>query len=241
MNTIRAWMKMSGLIASIVAYILWFYLLLPFKKDQLIWGLSLRRSWMKLAHWILGLRVEIKGTIPEKNGLVVCNHQSAIDPFIPMRYLELFPVGKYEIRSYPLIGFAASKTGILFVKREVRDHRRAVREKIREYLSLGRSILVFPEGTVSPDGTIMPFRTGAFRSAVEAGRPVYPVAIRYFSADDRWQDGDSLYRHFVRQVGKRSIEVDLTCCDPVEGTDSDVSAEQAQSAIESALKREAGR
>lgn len=234
-------MRMIGLVASIAAYILWFYLLLPFKKDQLKWGLSLRRSWMKLAHGILGLRVVVKGTMPKKNGLVVCNHQSAIDPFIPMRYLELFPVGKYEIRSYPLIGFAASKTGILFVKREMRDHRRAVRDKIRVYLSLGRSILVFPEGTVSPDASIMPFRTGAFRSAIEAGRPVYPVAIRYFSLDDRWQDGDSLYRHFVRQVGKRTISVELTFCDSVKSADPDDCAGQAQSAIDSALKRDVRR
>ena len=235
MNTVRAWLRMIGLVTSIGGYMIWFYILLPFKRDSLKWGLSLRRSWMKLAHWILGLRVEVKGQLPDKSGLVVCNHQSAIDPFIPMRYLELFPVGKYEIRSYPLIGFAASKTGILFVKREVRDHRRAVREKIREYLSRDRSILVFPEGTVSPDGVVMPFRKGAFGSAADAGRPVFPVAIRYFSTDDRWQDGDSLYRHFVRQVGKQNIKVQLTCCDPVESTDPDECAEKAQSAIESAL------
>jgi 1-acyl-sn-glycerol-3-phosphate acyltransferase len=235
-NILRAWLRMLGLVTSIVLYLLWFYLLLVFKKDQLKWGLKLRWSWMKLAHWILGLKVEVEGDIPDKAGLVACNHQAAIDPLVVMRFIELFPVGKYEIRSYPLIGFAAEKTGILFVKREVRDHRRAVRKKIGEHLKSGRSILVFPEGTVSSDGNLLPFRAGSFGSAMQAGAMVYPVAIAYGDEKDRWQQEDSLYRHFVKQAGKAKTRIRITFCQPLEVKDPEEAALETAQRISNALK-----
>lgn len=231
MNVIRAWTRMVLVILSMIIYIMVFYLFLPLKKDSLKWGLSLRRSWMKLAHGIMGIRVNLLGKVPEGACLVVCNHQSALDPIVVMRYKELFPVGKHEIRSYPLIGFASEKTGILFVNRDERDHRRAIRKKVEEFLGLGRSILLFPEGTVSAGSNLLPFRPGSFQSAINAGVPVVPTAILFKSSDIPWKDGDSLYRHMISQLGKRRIDANLIFLDPVHGLEPSELAANAREAI----------
>lgn len=230
-------MRIALVLLTIVIYIAVFYLMLPFKKDSLKWGLALRRSWMIIAHQIMGIRVNLIGELPKGACLVVCNHQSALDPIVVMRYKELFPVGKHEIRSYPLIGFASEKTGILFVNRDERDHRRAIRKKVEEFLSSGRSILLFPEGTVSSGFNLLPFRHGSFQSAINAGTPVVPVAIVFKSPDIPWKEKDSLYRHLMTQLGKSSIDVDLIFLEPLRGSDPHELSKNAREAIISQFEK----
>jgi len=62
-------------------------------------------------------------------------------------------------------------------------------ERITAALRGGSSVLVFPEGTFVESPGILPFRLGAFKSAVETGRPVVPIAIRgtrEILSADRW-------------------------------------------------------
>lgn len=230
-NTVRAWVRVILLISSIVLYLCLFFIMLPFKRDSLNWGLRLRWSWMKVAHAILGIRLQLKGNIPNFPAIIACNHQSALDPLIPMRYLSLFPVGKYEIRGYPLIGFAAEKTGIIFVKRDLRNHRRAVRKKIAEYLKMGRSILLFPEGTVNLGNNVLPFRRGAFQSAINTDKPVVPTSIQYGHPDDIWQQKDGLMDHIKKQCGKRTTEVTLHFGEPIYETEAESLASATELAI----------
>ena len=49
--------------------------------------------------------------------------------------------------------------------------------RAKAYLARGMSVMIFPEGTRSAKGTLLPFKSGAFRLALEAGVPVLPVAV----------------------------------------------------------------
>lgn len=197
------------LLFSMTAYLAVFYIILPFQKKQLEWGLRLRYQWMKLAHVILGIKVRVHGNIPQGGTLVASNHQSALDPLVILRFLVAFPVGKYEIRGYPLIGFAAEKTGVLFVKRHLKDHRAEIKNEIKDHLLLNRSVLLFPEGTVNSGKEVLPLKIGGFQSAVQAQKPVVPICIQYHSDLDVWGENDGLMAHFFKQNGKPIVRVDL--------------------------------
>ncbi len=110
--------------------------------------------------------------------VVVSNHQSNLDP---MAYLRALPLSlrvlaMHELFRIPLLGRAMRKAGMIEVDRDSPDFRQIDRAAARS-LAAGHSLLVYPEGTASPDGTIGAFKDGAFIIAVTCQVPVLPVAI----------------------------------------------------------------
>jgi 1-acyl-sn-glycerol-3-phosphate acyltransferase len=77
----------------------------------------------------------------------------------------------------PFLGWFMAMTGMIFLNRS--NHREAVASLARagERIRAGKSILVFPEGTRSLDGLILPFKKGPFVLAVAAQVPIVPIAI----------------------------------------------------------------
>jgi 1-acyl-sn-glycerol-3-phosphate acyltransferase len=80
--------------------------------------------------------------------------------------------------TWPLIGLAIRKVGHLVVDRTRLAGRHACVLAMRETLRQGMSVMVFPEGTIHRSGAPPAFRPGAFRIAVEGGRPVVPISLR---------------------------------------------------------------
>ena len=109
----------------------------------------------------------------------VANHQSIIDICalframpVPIRF-----VIKQEIAKVPFIGWYARAMGMVFIER---GHAREAAERLHAVGSLvrrGESLCAFPEGTRSRDGSVGPFKGGAFQVALQAGVPVVPIAI----------------------------------------------------------------
>jgi len=228
MRKIRAYGRVVIFISSMALYMVVFYLVLPFKKNALEWGLKLRLHWMKLTHRVLGLKIAVKGEVPSEGTLLVSNHQSAIDPIVIMKFIKVFPVGKYEIRKYPIIGFAAEKTGVLFVKRDQKDHRTAIRNQICELLESGRSVLLFPEGTVNEGREVLPLKVGGFSAALKARKPIVPVCIQYHSGDAIWKPGQGLKSHFFEQIENPVLRIDLHFGSPLKVDTPENLAEQAR-------------
>jgi len=108
----------------------------------------------------------------------VANHSSFTDVFLlaslpwEMKYLS-----KQTIFRIPLLGWQMRIAGDVPIVRGNRDSVRAAMEKLRERLKRRLSVVFFPEGTRSPDGSLGEFREGAFRLAIEAGVAVLPLAI----------------------------------------------------------------
>ena len=125
------------------------------------------------------LRVEGEADLPAGGAVLVSNHQSLVD--IPL-LLAAFPrpvkfLAKRELGEIPLFGKAMAAAGNLFVDRE--DPRDAVLllRDAGARVRAGTLLVVFPEGTRSPDGSIGDFKTGAFFIAQRSGMPVVPVYI----------------------------------------------------------------
>jgi 1-acyl-sn-glycerol-3-phosphate acyltransferase len=135
----------------------------------------------RLALWLAGVRLEICGRerIPGGRAVVfMANHQSNCDP--PALLAVLPPVlvmGKKEFFRVPIIGRGMRARGFIAVDRSNREQAREAVEKGVQALKAGKSFLVYPEGTRSPDGRLQRFKKGVFVMAIKAGAPIVPISV----------------------------------------------------------------
>ena len=139
-------------------------------------------TWAKLAAWLTPVRVTVDGSEfaePDRSYVVACNHQSMYDILVVYGWLrlDLKWVMKKELRKMPAIGIGCEKAGHIFVeRRNPKQAAKAITEAL-ERLGNGIGILFFPEGTRSLDGHLLPFKKGAFRTAIDQQIPLLPVTV----------------------------------------------------------------
>jgi 1-acyl-sn-glycerol-3-phosphate acyltransferase len=140
------------------------------------------QTWAKFILFLSGIGVKVSGTeniIPDRSQIFMANHQSFFDIFIVLAFIptQFRFIAKKELFRVPIFGGALRKYGTIEIDRKHRE--RAIRSlniaatKIRT----GTSVVTFPEGTRSTDGTIQAFKKGVFYLALSAGAPLIPVSI----------------------------------------------------------------
>ena len=139
-------------------------------------------TWAKLCAWLTPISVEVVGAEHaerHRSYVVTSNHQSMYDILVIYGWLQLDMkwVMKAELRKIPFIGLGCEKAGHIFVNR--RNHQQAAKaiNEALERLGDGIGILFFPEGTRSNDGRLLPFKKGAFHTAIEQQIPILPVTV----------------------------------------------------------------
>lgn len=126
------------------------------------------------------VKVEGKENIERgKSYIIVPNHQSMYDIFILYGWLglDIKWMMKKELRKIPGVGFGSAKVGHIFIDR---SNQRAALQSLNEAkakLKNGSSVVIFPEGTRSKDGKLLPFKRGAFKLALDLAYPILPVTI----------------------------------------------------------------
>ena len=127
-----------------------------------------------------GLRTRVEGleNIPARTCLFAANHTSNADPpaivgSIPRRIAIL---AKKSLFAIPIVGTAFRLAQFVPIDRANPEQAAASIEHAAEEMKKGLSLLIYPEGTRSPDGRLLRFRRGAFVLAIKAGVPVVPVA-----------------------------------------------------------------
>jgi 1-acyl-sn-glycerol-3-phosphate acyltransferase len=141
------------------------------------------RIWAKLILIVSGIEVKVKGLSnidPQKSYVYMCNHQSNFD--IPV-LLGCLPVqfrwlAKAELFKIPIFGRAMRGAGYVEIDRFNRDSAIMSIEKAASKMKNGVSIMIFPEGTRSRDGSIRPFKKGGFIMALDSATPIVPIVIR---------------------------------------------------------------
>ncbi len=199
-------------------------------------NMTIRKAWIQLGVWILGFRIECEGEIPTGHHLFVSNHRSFADPVAVLKHVFALPLAKAEVDGYPLIGYGARITGILYVKRNDLQSRRSARRAIVETLQEGRSVLVYPEGTTTIYPRVAPFKRGSFQVAAELDMGIVPIAIEYEDPADHWTD-TSLWVHYVRQFGKLYSRCRIGFGPVLRGNDAVVLKESAETWINRELER----
>ena len=110
--------------------------------------------------------------------VVVANHQSTADPWL----LSSLPwdmrwIAKASLFRAPVIGWLMRLGGDLEVVRGQGASVKAMLAEARATLARGMSLMIFPEGTRSPDGELGRFKDGAFELAIASGAPILPVVV----------------------------------------------------------------
>ena len=111
--------------------------------------------------------------------VVASNHQSMYDILVVYGWLrlDLKWVMKKELRKFPGIGIGCEKAGHIFIeRRNPKQASQAITDAVSR-MGDGVGILFFPEGTRSLDGRLLPFKKGAFRTAIEQQLPLLPVTL----------------------------------------------------------------
>ena len=128
--------------------------------------------------WKFVIEGKAPADILEKPYVVVANHESTADPFL-LSWLpwDMRWVAKEELFKKPFTGWAMGWGGDIPLRRGDGESVRAMLDECKRSLDAGIPIMMFPEGTRSKDGALMPFKEGAFDLAIRAGVPVLPIAI----------------------------------------------------------------
>ena len=151
-----------------------------------------------------GVRVRVLGleNVSREPSIVMSNHVSNLDPpvLLPSIPGMTSVMLKKELMRIPLLGTAMRMGRFVPVARgHSREEATRSIAAARQALQHGMHLTIFPEGTRSPDGKLLPFRKGGFFLATEAGAPVVPVVIR---GTDRLMRRGS----FTLQPGEVSVE-----------------------------------
>jgi 1-acyl-sn-glycerol-3-phosphate acyltransferase len=169
------WFGLIGLLGPILILIA-----LVTKNEKVIYKPV--RFFIKLGLQLAGVRVRVEGLErldPNQTYLFTPNHQSMIEVPLLLAYLgrNFGYLAKKELFKYPIFGYGMQLVGVIPVDRSntvlAVESARLAAEKMRE----GKDYIVYPEGTRSPDGRLLPFKKGAFIMAIDAGVPIVPVSI----------------------------------------------------------------
>jgi 1-acyl-sn-glycerol-3-phosphate acyltransferase len=170
------------------------FILLAFPVSLLLWLISLlfdhkrlmNNSWMIFQGNVLIYmnpiwKVSVKGRKKinrKQEYVIVSNHQSILDivVFNKVRH-RLRWVSKIEVFKVPVLGWSMRMTKYIGLERGNKHSVAKMMDQCVESLNEGVSVVIFPEGTRSLNGSIGKFKTGAFQLAIKTNRPILPVVL----------------------------------------------------------------
>ncbi|MCX7729158.1 MAG: 1-acylglycerol-3-phosphate O-acyltransferase [Bacteroidia bacterium] len=155
-----------------------FYLLLILKQFKSVY--YLKQAWAFLICLFSGLIPHIryiqgKFDFPSPC-IIVANHTSYLDILFSVFYIKKPAVfiGKAELLSIPVFNIFFKYFDIPVRRQNPKDAARAF-EKAGEWIDKGFCVVIFPEGTISPQGKLKPFKNGAFKLAIQKKVPIVPA------------------------------------------------------------------
>jgi len=167
-------------------------------RPNMLYRVGLGGVWLGL--WLSGIKMELhhpENILFDRAAVYAVNHASNVEPPVLFAALSgLFPrlriLYKAELRKLPILVRAFDLAGFVPLERGNRDQSLPAIERAAHALRDGNSFLIFPEGTRSRTGDLLPFKKGGFIMALKAQAPVVPVAIK--GARDAMKKGSLIIR-----------------------------------------------
>jgi 1-acyl-sn-glycerol-3-phosphate acyltransferase len=139
------------------------------------------RFWAGLHLKVSGVKVVIRGVehLAGPPFVFMCNHQSALDIYTLLACLPVSFrwIAKRQLFQIPFIGWAMGRAGYISIDRENPREALKAMEAAATKIRGGMNIIIFPEGTRSLDGNLLPFKKGGFTLALRAMVPIVPIGI----------------------------------------------------------------
>jgi len=138
--------------------------------------------WARILLILTNTRVKVIGAenvLAGKPQVFMANHQSDFDILIVLAHIpgQFRWIVKKELFNIPVFGAAMRNAGYIEIDRQ--HHERAMMsvDEAARKIKEGKSVMSFPEGTRSRDGSIKPFKKGMFHLAIKSGVPIVPISI----------------------------------------------------------------
>lgn len=180
-----------------------FLVALPFDPDRRLVHAFLTRwcfDYLRL-NPLWKVEVRFRDRIPARPCVFILNHRSMADVVAAMGLYGTFKfVSKASLFRLPAVGWMMRLARYVELERGQLSSTRRMWAACRAFLERGVSILLFPEGTYAtgPEGTLLPFRRGAFALAIELGVPIVPVTLEGTSSlvheDGPWMNARARVR-----------------------------------------------
>lgn len=144
---------------------------------------AVARAWGRSVLRVSRVRISVSGgehIAPGRPYIFMANHQGNYDIPVLLGYLpvEFRWLAKTELFRIPLFGRAMTAIGCIAIDRADRESAFGSLRRAAGVLDRGIPIMIFPEGTRSPDGRLLPFKKGGFVLALTSGMPIVPLGIR---------------------------------------------------------------
>jgi 1-acyl-sn-glycerol-3-phosphate acyltransferase len=147
---------------------------------------QISRLWSRIHLRVSGITVSVTGleNISLPPYIIMCNHQSALDIYsllvaLPIQFKW---IAKRELFLIPFFGWAMKRAGYISLDRKHPREALKAMDDAAKKIRGGLNILIFPEGTRSKDGILLPFKKGGFSLVLRAKVPIVPVGILGSSA-----------------------------------------------------------
>lgn len=193
-----------------------FPLLAPAQRDRFI------MAWSRRLLRVLGVRAQLAPAPSLPGGaLLVCNHVSWLDIYLIYAAQRVHFVSKAEVRTWPVAGWLAHKTGTLFIERGRRADTARINTEMRGLMQDGAWVAVFPEGTTSDGRGLRRFMPSLLQPAVQLNCPVVPAALRYrtlageYTAAPAYIDNISMWQSLKQIVSAPGLLAELHFGEPI--------------------------
>ncbi len=188
-----------GLVISIVR---------PFHPNN-VWLISSVMG--RLGCWLMGIKITLRNgerLDQSRPCIFICNHQDSLDMIIGARIIpqRTVSLGKSSLKYVPIFGQVYWLSGNILIDRlnpaKSGEQLKKISKEVREK---DLSVWIFPEGTRSKGKGLLPFKTGAFRIAIDAGVPIVPIVFSSYYGKMNWRK-------------RRSLDIISKILEPIETT-----------------------
>jgi fatty-acyl-CoA synthase len=169
-----------AVVLAVLAILVWpLATILPFRRAARF----LEKVALRAALYAAGCRLRVEGAEHLQGGgpfLLASNHTSYVDIAALLAALpcDFIFIAKREVLRWPLVGLFVKRARHLTVDRGDAQDGVAAAGNVAQAIESGESVLAFPEATFTAAAGLRPFRLGVFKTAVDTGTPVVPIALR---------------------------------------------------------------
>jgi len=177
--------------------------------------------WAQCSCLFFNIKVKVPhGPTVIPGSFIIANHVGAPDIFVMGACFPSFFVAKSEIKKWPGIGWLSQLGATIFVDRNRKQQVYSTVNQIQCRLKAKCSVILFPEAQATDGKSILPFKSSHFEAAVQLGKPIVPVVIRYHDNKKPsiacWYNINFL-THLIRLLKQKQLDVTIQVLTPLEG------------------------